>query len=134
MQKNHILVRSIMFIDIHAHAYREGCPPADGVTTFATPDEVLKRYDEIGIEKGVLLPLIGPEVYLPQSNEDILDMCANSGGQLIPFCNIDPRAMTNSSDRATGSMVAPLSRPWLQGNRRGYAQFTIRGSTLPEPF
>ena len=61
-----------MFIDIHAHAYREGCPLADGITLFPTPAEVLRRYDEIGIEKGMLLPLIGPEVYLPQSNEDIL--------------------------------------------------------------
>ena len=98
-----------MYIDIHAHAYRKGCPPADGFTTFATPDEVLERYKEIGIEKGVLLPLIGPEVYLPQSNEDILDMCADSGGRLIPFCNIDPRAMTNSPD-------APLDK-WLRHYR-----------------
>jgi len=103
------MVNTKMFIDIHAHAYREVCPPADGVTTFATPEEVLKRYDEIGIEKGVLLPLIGPEVYLPQSNEDILDMCENSGGQLIPFCNIDPRGMTNSP-------AAPLG-DWLRHYR-----------------
>jgi len=87
-----------MFIDIHAHAYRAGCPPADGHTTFATPDEVLKRYDELEIERGVLLPLIGPEVYLPQSNEEILDMCERSAGRFIPFCNLDPRGLTNSPD------------------------------------
>lgn len=95
-----------MFIDIHAHAYRAECPLADGRTRFATPDQVLRRYDELGIERGALLPLIGPETYLPQSNEDILDMCARSGGRLVPFVNIDPRAMTNSPD-------APLS-DWLQ--------------------
>ena len=87
-----------MFIDIHAHAYRQECPIADSSTKFSTPDEVLARYDELGIEKGVLQPLIGPEVYLPQSNEDILDMCEASNGRFIPFCNIDPRGMTNSSD------------------------------------
>lgn len=87
-----------MFIDIHAHAYRKECPIADSRTRFATPDEVLARYDELGIEKGVLLPLIGPEVYLPQSNEDILDMCDASNGRFIPFCNLDPRGMTNSPD------------------------------------
>ncbi len=43
-----------MFIDVHAHAYRPGMPPADGHTTFATPDEVLRRYDELQIEKGLL--------------------------------------------------------------------------------
>lgn len=97
------------FIDIHAHAYRETCPPANGVKRFASPREVIARYDEIGIEKGVLLPLIGPEFYLPQSNEDILDMCEESDGRLIPFCNVDPRAMTNSPD-------APLD-VWLRHYR-----------------
>lgn len=87
-----------MFIDIHAHAYRAGCPPADGHIVFATPEEVLKRYDDLGIDRGVLLPLIGPETYLPQSNEDIMDMCARSGGRFIPFCNLDPRGITNSPD------------------------------------
>ena len=29
------------------------------------------RYDAHQIERGVLMPLIGPEVYLPQSNEEI---------------------------------------------------------------
>ena len=87
-----------MFIDIHAHAYRRPCPPQDGRTRFCSPDQVLRRYDEHGIERGVLLPLIGPEVYLPQSNEDILEMCEASGGRLIPFCNIDPRGISNSPD------------------------------------
>lgn len=91
-----------MFIDCHAHAYREGCPPADGRTQFATPEQVLERYDELGIERGALLPLIGPEEYLPQSNEDILDMCERSGGRLFAFCNIDPRGINNSPDAPFG--------------------------------
>lgn len=95
-----------MFIDIHAHAYRPECPPASGSTRFATPAEVLRRYDELDIERGVLLPLIGPEVYLPQSNEDVLDMCTATAGRLVPFCNIDPRGMTNAPD-------APLIE-WLE--------------------
>jgi hypothetical protein len=87
-----------MFIDIHAHAYRKPCPPQDGQTIFANPKEVIKRYDELKIEMGALLPLIGPETYLPQSNEDILEMAENSKGRFIPFCNIDPRAISNSHD------------------------------------
>lgn len=98
-----------MFIDVHAHAYREECPTGDGGTRFATPEEVVTRYDKLGIEVGVLLPLIGPEVYLPQSNEDIIDMCERSGGRLIPFCNLDPRGMTNSPQ-------APFGR-WLRHYR-----------------
>ena len=87
-----------MFIDIHAHAYRKPGPPQDGRTIFANPEEVLKRYDELKIDMGVLLPLIGPETYLPQSNEDILEMSENSKGRFIPFCNIDPRGISNSPD------------------------------------
>ena len=94
-----------MFIDIHAHAYREECPLADGRTRFATPEQVLARYDELDIEKGVVLPLIGPETYLPQSNEDVIDMCERSGGRLIPFCNLDPRGMTNAPDAPLGDWL-----------------------------
>jgi len=94
-----------MFIDVHVHAYRSG-PPQDGRTLFCTPGQVLQRYDELGIERGCLQPLIGPEVYLPQSNEDVLDMAAAAGGRLIPFCNIDPRGIANAPD-------APLDR-WLR--------------------
>ena len=89
-----------MFIDIHAHAYRKS-PPLP--VKFPTPEQVLERYDEAGIEKGVLLPIVSPEIYLPQSNEDILEMAAQYPDRFIPFCNIDPRALTNSAD-------APLDR------------------------
>ena len=85
-----------MFIDIHAHAYLWSCPPQDGHTQFCTPDEVIARYDELGIEKGILLPLIGPEVYLPQSNEEIIEICKRYPDRFIPFCNIDPRGIGNS--------------------------------------
>ena len=59
-----------MFIDIHAHAYRMK-PPG---YVFCEPHELLKRYDELKIDTGVLLPIVSPEIYLPQSNEDILEM------------------------------------------------------------
>ncbi len=84
-----------MFIDIHAHAYWK---PIPFVTHFATPEHLIEVYDKLGIEKGVLLPVVNPEIYFPQSNEDILDMAAKYPDRFIPFCNIDPRAMTNSPD------------------------------------
>jgi len=88
-----------MFIDIHAHAYRKPvCLPAPFVVQFCTAEEVIARYDQVGIEKGVLLPVVNPEIYLPQANEDILDMAEKYPDRFIPFCNIDPRALTNSAD------------------------------------
>ncbi|WP_409346210.1 amidohydrolase family protein [Paenibacillus sp. MBLB4367] len=89
-----------MFIDIHAHAYRK---PVPFVVQFCTAEELIQRYDELGIEKGVLLPVVSPEIYFPQANEDILDMAEKYPDRFIPYCNIDPRALTNSAE-------APLDR------------------------
>ncbi len=87
-------------IDSHVHAYRH---PVPFVTAFPTPEQVIERYDEVGIEKGILMPVVNTEIYLPQANEDIIEMVRQYPGRFIPFCNIDPRALTNSVD-------APLDR------------------------
>jgi len=84
-----------MFIDIHAHAYRK-TPPF--VCRFCTAEQLIARYDEAGIEKGVLLPIVSPEIYFPQANEDIPEMVEQYPDRFIPFCNIDPRILTNSPD------------------------------------
>ena len=99
-----------MLIDFHAHAYRKPVMIHESihrdipnVTDFCTAEQLIQRYDELGIDKGVLLPIVSPEIYIPQTNEDILDMCQKYPERLIPFCNIDPRALMNSPD-------APLDR------------------------
>jgi len=99
-----------MLIDIHAHAYRKPVlihesmhRDIPNVTDFCTAEQLIRRYDELGIDKGVLLPIVSPEIYIPQTNEDILDMAEQYPDRLIPFCNIDPRALMNSPD-------APLDR------------------------
>lgn len=84
-----------MYIDIHSHAYWK---PAPFVTKFFTPEQLIAAQDKNGIEKGVLLPVVNCEIYLPQTNEDILDMAEKYPDRFIPFCNIDPRAMTNCPD------------------------------------
>ncbi len=89
-----------MFIDIHAHAYRK---PVPFVVQFCSAEQVLERYDQAGIEKGLLLPIVSPEIYIPQTNEDILDIAQEYPNRFAPFCNVDPRALTNSAD-------APLDR------------------------
>ncbi len=85
-----------MFIDMHVHAYLFPCPPQDGHTQVTNPEQVLELYDAHGIEQGVLMPLIGPEVYLPQSNEEVLETCRRYPGRFIPFFNLDPRGIGNS--------------------------------------
>ena len=83
-----------MFIDIHAHAYRRPTFPWAG-KAWVTPEKLIEFYDRHEIECGVLMPMIGPEFYLPQSNEDILETAEKYPGRFIPFCNIHPRALTN---------------------------------------
>ena len=82
-----------MFIDIHVHTRRLPGPPRDeSGQTYASPDELLRRYDEIGVERAVVLPGVSPECcHCPQSNEEVIELAEGSGGRLVPFCNVDPR-------------------------------------------
>ena len=90
-----------MFIDIHCHAYRK--PPP--VYSFSTAEQVIERYDALEIEKGALLPIVSPEIYLPQANEDILEMVEQHPDRFFAFCNIDPRVLTNSVTAPLGKLL-----------------------------
>jgi len=88
-----------MFIDIHVHTRQIPGFERRGKPAYATPEHLIKRYDEIGVEKAVLLPGVSPEcAYVPQSNEEILQIVETHPQRFIPFCNVDPRALTNSAD------------------------------------
>lgn len=91
-----------MFIDSHTHAYRD-CPPF--LVQFCTPEQLIERYDALGIERGVLLPIVSPELYFPQSNEEILGIVAQYPDRFIPFCNIDPRCLTNTAQAPLGDVL-----------------------------
>ncbi|MBN1444851.1 MAG: amidohydrolase family protein [Candidatus Omnitrophica bacterium] len=60
---------------------------------------LLKRMEELGIQRFVILPIIGPEgSYLYFGSEDVLKIYRRHPGKVIPFCNIDPRAGDNSPE------------------------------------
>jgi len=94
-----------MFIDIHAHAYKYQYPVPGGDMLFVTPEELLAIHDELGIERAILLPIVSSEMYVPQSVGEIIDMANASGGRLVPFCNVDPRVYSNSSDAPIGLLL-----------------------------
>lgn len=94
-----------LFIDMHAHAYRNPYPGNDGRPVFSTPRQLITRYDELGVDKGCLMPIVNPEVYLPQSNEEILEMAQTWPDRFIPFCNIDPRAVSNADTADLGYLL-----------------------------
>ncbi|MCK5844698.1 MAG: amidohydrolase family protein [Victivallales bacterium] len=87
-----------MFIDIHVHTRGKVEITRAQNPAYSTPEQLLDRYEKLQIERAVLLPGISPEcAYMPQSNEEILDICERHT-MFIPFCNIDPRAMSNSAN------------------------------------
>ncbi len=86
-------------IDIHVHSIkRRGILRYTG-DTFATASELVEMYDQLGIEKGVLLPLISPEAQIELSgNQEVQDIAEMYPDRFYWFCNIDPRQLTNTSD------------------------------------
>ena len=94
-----------MFIDIHVHFRSIPGFPRGTTPSNATPEQLIERYDKLGIEKAVALPGVCPECCrVPQSNEEVLKV-AKETGRFIPFCNIDPRSLTNSSDAPFGDIL-----------------------------
>lgn len=82
-----------MLIDIHAHAYRI-TPP---FIPFSTLEQLLREQEKLGIDMSVVQPIVSPEIYIPQDTADIIEMAELYPDRIIPFCNVDPRAVTNDS-------------------------------------
>ena len=97
-----------MFIDVHGHTgkfpgppRREGCE-----ATYTMPEDLIKQHDAVGIEKAILLPEVSPEcTFEPQAVEEIIEICRTWPDRFVPFCNLDPRAMTNSPDAPLGDIL-----------------------------
>jgi predicted TIM-barrel fold metal-dependent hydrolase len=104
-----------MFIDIHGHAKKNPLYRKHAYDNFSTPGELIERYDELGVEKAVLLPLVSPEVYEPQSNGEILEICHMYPDRFIPFCNLDPRAISNSSRAPLGKVLSRYKELGFKG-------------------
>ncbi len=94
-----------MFIDVHVHARKVPGFPRGGGQAYSTPEQLISRYDNLNIEKGVLLPGVSPECsYVPQSNEEVIGISEETG-RFIPFCNVDPRALSNSPFSPLGDIL-----------------------------
>lgn len=81
-------------IDVHIHTDMwngNEIPRYDG-TRFATPEELIDMYDKLGIEKGILLPCMSPELaFSVQSNEKTHEIAEKYKDLFYWFCSIDPR-------------------------------------------
>ena len=84
-----------MLIDIHGHCLKtKGIPLHRGDEPLLWTEKLLEMHKEIGIDHGVLLPIVTPEsVCRVQSVDEVLDIVQISNGHFIPFMNVDPRML-----------------------------------------
>jgi len=88
-----------MLIDIHVHAAARIGPFRANGETYATAEQLIAMHDERGIARGVILPGGSPECsHCPLSMNECLAIVAAYPDRFIPFCNPDPRMLTNSPD------------------------------------
>jgi len=90
---------NINLIDIHTHTAFSRHPKvarANG-THYPSPEVMIEMMDKAGITKAVVLTTLSPECrYTIVTPEETLEICNLYPDRLIPFCNFDPRYLTNS--------------------------------------
>ena len=87
-------------IDLHAHVVpTPEYARVDG-GRFVTPEQIRKMYDELGVEKGVQLPIASPEFECDLLTNKEARLLVESVPETVGywFCNIDPRWGTNRPD------------------------------------
>lgn len=113
-------------IDIHMHCFERHPIVYRGTGEgIMIPEEVYALYDEMGVEKGIVLPMVSPECALSvQGNEEAEAISRASGGRLLWFCNIDPRNVDNRAD----ADLSYLIRQYKERGALGIGELT---ATLP---
>lgn len=110
-----------MLIDIHVHTTRiKGIRRQNG-SRYPSPEELLGMMDRDGIDMATLMCGISPECrYCFVIPEEVLEICAAYPERLIPFCNIDPRMLT---DDTNGNFI-PLLEHYKNAGCRGVGEYT----------
>ena len=103
-------MEQIKKIDIHAHCapWPEYEPAYKGIgKKKLSPAELFEEYyDRLNIEKGILLPGVSPEASLSQLPSSICKYLADKYPErLLWFCNVDPRALSNTRDADLGYLL-----------------------------
>lgn len=99
-------------IDIHTHIGRWILRDEPAVDE----DELLRRADELGIERFAILPLgMTPECFMIGGyTEMVLDAYRRHPDRIIPFCNVDPRS-NNSPDTDFSGILSEFKAAGCRG-------------------
>lgn len=88
-------MQTVKKIDIHAHVvpFPEYSPPVQTGFRMLSAEELIKIYDELNIEKGVLLPLSSSEYHYDQMTScDCKYVSDKYPDRFLWFCGVDPRS------------------------------------------
>jgi len=86
-------------IDMHVHTSETEWINGTGGSRYATPKELMKIYDSIGVEAGVLFPCNEVEGgFAPSSNYENKCIVDQYPGKFYWFCNLDARMGDNSPE------------------------------------
>lgn len=120
-----------MLIDIHVHTCRPRHPKLTrpNGTRYPTPEELIAMMDEAGIDMGVMMCTPSPEVrYTQVLPEELLGIQAQYPDRLVPFCNMDPRFVTNSPE----ANFLPLLEAYVELGCKGVGEY-IPNLPLDDP-
>ncbi len=101
-------MKDIKKIDIHAHVtpFPEFAPKQLCGERFISAEELIKKYDELNIEKGVLLPIVSsefqPEIF---TSSDYAFIASKYPDRFLWFCGIDPRAYGHSEKADLSKLI-----------------------------
>ncbi|HOZ46072.1 MAG TPA: amidohydrolase family protein [Candidatus Hydrogenedentes bacterium] len=97
-----------MIIDIHVHTAKKRHPKLTrpNGSHYPDPETLIGMMNDAGIDKAVVMCTVNPEFrYTIVTPEEVLDICRQYPDRLIPFCNIDPRYLTNSPQADFSSLL-----------------------------
>lgn len=102
-------LKELKKIDIHAHttAHPDLFPPYQDGKRYVSAEELIAYYEQLGIEKGVLLPLVAPEGMQTQMTTSDCKMLSDRYPErFVWFCNVDPRASVNNETAPLDDMIS----------------------------
>lgn len=111
-------VKNIKKIDIHAHATAyPGLYPYCAVSAnFLSAEDVIGVYDKIGVEKGVLLPLVAPDgIIAPITAEATKVLADQYSDRFFWFGNVDPRAAGNCATAPLTDLITAYKEMGAKG-------------------
>ena len=98
-------------------------------------EEVIKIYDEINVEKGVLLPIVSAEgMSTPVTSEAVKYIVDRFPDRFTWFCNVDPRALNNSGTANFESVLSHYKNLGAKGIGEITAQLYADGPKLDNLF